>query len=201
MVCMSLVREGQKLNLIFNKEDKTVEITCVVSEVQFDRIFVDLPKSFMRYINYLATGCEVSVRVFSTAGLLAFNSIIINGGLEEVFSIEYDENFVRMEPYSDSPSVEEIINMTIKDPKSNQIYAAKTIEIGTKGVKFLCEDALEIDSVYDFVIMADEEYGNIEFSGLINGNDEVFPNEYEMSYTKISGSDRQDILRFIYSVG
>ena len=48
--------------------------------------------------------------------------------------------------------------------------------------------------------MTDEEYGNIEFSGLINSVDPVFTNEYVMSYTKISGNDRQNILRFIYSV-
>ena len=134
---MSLVREGQKLNLIFSKDNKTVEITCVISEVLYDRLIVELPKSFMRYINYLATGCEVSVRVFSTVGLLAFNSIIINGGLEDIFSIEYDESIVRMEPYADSQPVEEILEMTIKDVKNALSYSAKSIEIGAKGVKFL----------------------------------------------------------------
>ncbi len=198
---MSLVREGQKLNLIFSKDNKTVEITCVISEVLYDRLIVELPKSFMRYINYLATGCEVSVRVFSTVGLLAFNSIIINGGLEDIFSIEYDESIVRMEPYADSQPVEEILEMTIKDVKNALSYSAKSIEIGAKGVKFLCESQLNLETVYDFVLMTDEEYGNIEFSGLINSVDPVFTNEYIMSYTKISGNDRQNILRFIYSVG
>ena len=198
---MSLVREGQKLNLIFSKDNKTVEITCVISEVLYDRLIVELPKSFMRYINYLATGCEVSVRVFSTVGLLAFNSIIINGGLEDIFSIEYDESIVRMEPYADSQPVEEILEMTIKDVKNALSYSAKSIEIGAKGVKFLCESPLNLETVYDFVLMTDEEYGNIEFSGLINSVDPVFTNEYIMSYTKISGNDRQNILRFIYSVG
>lgn len=198
---MSLVREGQKLNLIFSKDNKTVEITCVISEVLYDRLIVELPKSFMRYINHLATGCEVSVRVFSTVGLLAFNSIIINGGLEDIFSIEYDEDFVRMEPYADSQPVEEILEMTIKDVKNAVTFSAKSIEIGAKGVKFLCESQLDLETVYDFVLMTDEEYGNIEFSGLINSVDPVFTNEYVMSYTKISGNDRQNILRFIYSVG
>ncbi len=197
---MNLVREGQKLNLIFNKEDKTVEITCVIASVEFDRLIVELPKSFMRYIEFLATGCEVSVRVFSTAGILAFNSIIINGGLEDFFSIEYDENAVQMEPYTESPSVEEILELIIKD-KSGKVYQAKTIEIGTKGLKFVCESKLELETIYDFTLLTNEEFGNIEFTGLINSYDEVFPEEYVMSYTKISGVDRQNILRFIYSVG
>lgn len=197
---MNLVREGQKLNLIFNKGEKTVEITCVVSEVFYDRIVVDLPKSFMRYIEHLTSGCEVSVRVFSTAGLIAFNSVIINGGLEEQFTIEYDEDFVSMEHYSESPSVEEIVEMSIKEQNTPNLIFAKTIEIGTKGMKFVSSSKLEIGSVYDFEINIGEEFGTIEFSGLINSNDEVFPEEYEMSYTKISGEDRQNILRFIYSV-
>ncbi len=197
---MNLVREGQKLNLIFNKGDKTVEITCIVASVEFDRLIVELPKSFMRYIEFLATGCEVSVRVFSTAGILAFNSIIINGGLEDFFSIEYDENAVRMEPYTESPSVEEIMELTIKD-KSGKVYSGKTIEIGTKGIKFVCEEKLELETVYEFVLVTNEEFGNIEFTGIINSFDSVFPEEYIMSYTKISGVDRQNILRFIYSVG
>lgn len=197
---MNLVREGQKLNLIFNKGEKTVEITCVVSEVFYDRIVVDLPKSFMRYIEHLTSGCEVSVRVFSTAGLIAFNSVIINGGLEEQFTIEYDEDFVSMEHYSESPSVEEIVEMSIKEQNTPNLIFAKTIEIGTKGMKFVSSSKLEVGSVYDFEINIGEEFGTIEFSGLINSNDEVFPEEYEMSYTKISGEDRQNILRFIYSV-
>lgn len=197
---MNLVREGQKLNLIFNKGEKTVEITCVVSEVFYDRIVVDLPKSFMRYIEHLTSGCEVSVRVFSTAGLIAFNSVIINGGLEEQFTIEYDEDFVSMEHYSESPSVEEIVEMSIKEQNASNVISAKTIEIGTKGMKFVSSSKLEVGSVYDFEINIGEEFGTIEFSGLINSNDEVFPEEYEMSYTKISGEDRQNILRFIYSV-
>ena len=197
---MNLVREGQKLNLIFNKGDKTVEITCIVASVEFDRLIVELPKSFMRYIEFLATGCEVSVRVFSTAGILAFNSIIINGGLEDFFSIEHDENAVRMEPYTESPSVEEIMELTIKD-KSGKVYSGKTIEIGTKGIKFVCEEKLELETVYEFVLVTNEEFGNIEFTGIINSFDSVFPEEYIMSYTKISGVDRQNILRFIYSVG
>ena len=198
---MNLVREGQKLNLIFNKGDKTVEITCVVAGVEFDRLIVELPKSFMRYIEFLATGCEVSVRVFSTAGILAFNSIIINGGLEDFFSIEYDEDAVRMEPYTESPSVEEILDLMIKD-KTGKVYTAKTIEIGTKGLKFVCEGSkLELETAYNFTLITNEEFGNIEFTGLINSYDEVFPEEYVMSYTKISGVDRQNILRFIYSVG
>ncbi len=197
---MNLVREGQKLNLIFNKGDKTVEITCVITNIEFDRLIVELPKSFMRYIEFLAAGCEVSVRVFSTAGILAFNSIIINGGLEDCFSIEYDENSVRMEPYTESPSAEEILDLIIKD-KSGNVYQAKTIEIGTKGLKFVCENKLELETIYDFTLITNEEFGNIEFNGLINNYDEVFPEEYVMSYTKISGVDRQNILRFIYSVG
>ena len=197
---MNLVREGQKLNLIFNKGEKTVEITCVVSEVFYDRIAVSLPKSFMRYIEHLTSGCEVSVRVFSTAGLIAFNSVIINGGLEEQFTIEYDEDFVSMEHYSESPSVEEILEMTIKDSSVPAVVSAKTIEIGTKGMRFVSSSKLNVGSVYDFVLDIGEEFGAIEFSGLINSNDEVFTEEYEMSYTKISGEDRQNILRFIYSV-
>ena len=198
---MNLVREGQKLNLIFNKDDRLVEITCSVSAVEFDRLIVELPKSFMRYINYLSTGCTVSVRVFSSVGLLAFNSIIINGGLEDIFSIEYDENLVRLEPYMESTPLEEILEMSIKDVKKATVYSAKTIEIGAKGIKFICEKNLEQNTIYDFVLMAGEEFGNIEFSGLINSRDEVFPDEYMMSYTKISANDRQNILRFIYSVG
>ena len=127
-------------------------------------------------------------------------SKILNGGLEDVFSIEYDENNVKMEHYSESPSIEEILDMSIRDVKKATLYSAKTIEIGTKGVKFVCQDKLEVNAVYDFVLSVGDEFGNIEFSGLINSNDEVFPEEYEMSYTKISGDDRQNILRFIYSV-
>ena len=62
---MDLLKSGQKLSIFFQKEDKLVEIACVISQMLEDRIAIELPPYFMRYIEYLDVGCTLTIKVFS----------------------------------------------------------------------------------------------------------------------------------------
>ena len=65
---MELLKTGQKLSIFFQKEDNLVEMSCTISAVMDDRIVIELPKYFMRYIEYLDVGCKLTVKVFSKIG-------------------------------------------------------------------------------------------------------------------------------------
>ena len=74
---MDLLKARQKLSILFQKEDSLVEIACVISALLEDRIVIDLPQYFMRYIEYLDVGCSLTIKAFSKIGTVDFNTIVI----------------------------------------------------------------------------------------------------------------------------
>ena len=102
---MELLKPGQKLSISFQKEDKLVEIMCVISEVFEDRLVIELPQYFMRYIEYLDVGCKLTVKVFSKIGTVDFNTIVISSPLEDDFSVELDYNAMKLTPSEEMPVV------------------------------------------------------------------------------------------------
>ena len=93
---MDLLKAGQKLSILFQKEDSLVEIACVISALLEDRIVIDLPQYFMRYIEYLDVGCSLTIKAFSKIGTVDFNTIVITSPLEDEFSVELDYNFSKL---------------------------------------------------------------------------------------------------------
>ena len=61
---MDLFKSGQKINLYFPKDENLVSISCTISNVKNDRLYVELPQYFMRYIEYLEDGKKLTAKVF-----------------------------------------------------------------------------------------------------------------------------------------
>lgn len=101
---MDLLSEGQKLNLYIQKSDSIVEMVCSIEHVFDDRLEVALPQYFMRYIEYLQTGCRLTVKAFSKLGTIDFNTVVISSPLEDNFAIELDYNAMKLTPSSEIPS-------------------------------------------------------------------------------------------------
>ena len=74
---MELIHSGQKLSINIIKDDKLIEIIGVITEVLDDRISVELPKYFMRYIEFLEVGKPLTVKIFSKMGTVDFNTVVI----------------------------------------------------------------------------------------------------------------------------
>ena len=49
---MGLFQENNKAKVIFNIDDKIVEMDCYVEKIFFDRIKLSLPKAARRYLDY-----------------------------------------------------------------------------------------------------------------------------------------------------
>ena len=73
---MDILTEGQKIALIFPKDSNFVEMTCVIDKVSDDRLYLQLPQYFMRYVEYLHEGSEITAKVFSKLGTIDFNTIV-----------------------------------------------------------------------------------------------------------------------------
>ena len=105
---MDLFNEEQKIALSFIKDNMMVEMVCSIDKIYEDRLSLNLPQYFMRYINYLQVGNRVTAKVFSKLGTIDFNTVIITSPLEDVFFIELDYNSLKLTPSNEIP----VINAT-----------------------------------------------------------------------------------------
>ena len=193
---MELIKVGQKLNISFPKEDKIVEITATISGICDDRLVIELPQYFMRYIEYLEVGEPLTIKVFSKIGTVDFNTIVISSPLEDEFSVELDYNAMKLTPTEEIPMVEavEVMNVIFGE----QVFRVNTFEIATKYVKFYSDCSFEVGDEIECGLILPEKCGIIKFKGQISFVDPVYDNEFTVSYTMMTEEDRQTLLYYMY---
>lgn len=193
---MELIKVGQKLNISFPKEDKIVEITATISGIYDDRLVIELPQYFMRYIEYLEVGEPLTIKVFSKIGTVDFNTIVISSPLEDEFSVELDYNAMKLTPTEEIPMVEavEVMNVIFGE----QVFRVNTFEIATKYVKFYSDCSFEVGDEIECGLILPEKCGIIKFKGQISFADPVYDNEFTVSYTMMTEEDRQTLLYYMY---
>lgn len=193
---MDLIKVGQKLNINFPKDDKIVEITATISGIYDDRIVIDLPPYFMRYIEYLEVGEPLTIKVFSKIGTVDFNTIIISSPLEDEFSVELDYNAMKLTPTEDIPMVEDVeaMNVTFEE----RTFRVNTFEIATRYIKFYSDYSFEVGNELECDLNLPDKCGIIKFKGQISYVDPVYDNEFTVSYTMMTEEDRQTLLYYMY---
>ena len=194
---MDLIQQGQKISLNIIKNETLVEIIGIINDVFDDRLIVDLPAYFMRYIEYLDVGCTLTVKIFSKMGTIDFNSIVISSPLEkEHLEIEFDVNALKLTPSSEMPVIDSIENLKIirKDGEIN----TQTFEISTEYIKFYSDIKLEIDESFDCELLLPKEYGVIKFKANVTGQDIVYENEYTASFYSMNEQDRETLMYYMY---
>lgn len=194
---MDLFAKGQKIALYFEKDTNVVEMTCTVDKAENDRLSLDLPQYFMRYINSLQEGCELSAKAFSKLGTIDFNSIVISSPLEDVFEIELDYNSLKLTESDNIPVISAVEALEIKT-KKGETYKVKTFELSTEFLRFYSDKEFKVDTSCDFTIFLPKEYGIIKFNGIISEIDPIYENEYTVKYYYISDADKQSLLYYMY---
>ena len=194
---MELLKPGQKLSIFFQKEDKLVEISCIISQVYEDRIVIELPQYFMRYINFLDVGCKLTVKVFSKIGTVDFNTIVISSPLEDEFSVELDYNAMKLTPNEKIPVVNavETLNITMDDEK---VFRVNTFEISTEYIKFYSDYEFQLNDSFNCELILPRNYGIIKFRGTVIYVDPVYDNEFKINYMNMTEEDRQNLLYYMY---
>ena len=193
---MDLLKTGQKISISFQKEEKIVEISCTISEVLEDRIVIELPQYFMRYIEYLEVGCKLTVKVFSKIGTVDFNTIVISSPLEEEFSVELDYNAMKLTPTEEIPVVNavETLNIIMDDER---LFKVNTFEIATEYLKFYSDYEFQMNESFNCELILPKNYGIIKFRGTVIYIDPVYDNEYKISYENMVEEDRQNLLYYM----
>ncbi len=193
---MDLLQIGQTLSINFEKENNLVEMTAKIAEIYDDRVVIDLPSYFMRYIEYLDVGRRLTIKAFSKVGTVDFNAIVISSPLEEEFSVELDYNAMKMTPNEEIPAIKAV--ETLQITKGESFINAKTFEISTDYLKFYSDKSFELEENFNCVLILPKDYGTISFVGTITEIDEIYTNEYTISYSNLNEYDRQNLLYYMY---
>lgn len=193
---MELFNEGQKIALLFNKNNNIVEMVCSIEEVFYDRLNLVLPQYFMRYIEYLQVGAELTAKVFSKLGTIDFNTIIINSPLDETFTIELDYNAINLTSGEDVPTIKsvDLLEITVND----EFIKVKTFELSTEFVRFISNRDFSIGDNIEGVLILPKNYGKIDFIAEISEIDPIYTNEFTATFTTITEQAKQDLLYYMY---
>lgn len=193
---MDLLKIGQKLNLYFIKDSNIVEICCKIADVFEDRLVIDLPQYFMRYIEYLEVGCPLTIKVFSKLGTVDFNTVVISSPLEDEFSVELDYNAMKLTPSEEIPFINAILPLYMK--QGDNELQVKTFEVSTEYVKFYSNNSIAINENFECELVLPKDYGKIKFRATIIEIDPVYDNEIKANYSNMSEVDRQNLLYYMY---
>ena len=193
---MDLLKIGQKLSIFFTKDDRMVEITCTISEILDDRLVLDLPSYFIRYIDYLEVGKKLTVKIFSKIGTIDFNTIVISSPLEEEFSVELDYNAMKLTQADEMPVINAVETLHIKFNETE--ITVKTFEIGTDYIKFYSDTKFEQENNLDCTLVLPKNYGTIYFKAVVSAIDEIYNNEFTISDFCMTEDDRQKLLYYMY---
>jgi hypothetical protein len=193
---MDLIKKDQKIALYFQKDNSMIEMTCIIKEVLDDRLVLEPPQYFMRYVDALQVGCNLTAKVFSKLGTVDFNTMVISSPLEDAFEIELDYNSLKLTENSEIPVISAVENLEIKSDSGT--YKVKTFELSTEFFKFYSDKDFSVNDKLDFILYLPKDYGIIKFKGIVTDIDPIYDNEYTASYLTISEEDRQLLLYYMY---
>lgn len=193
---MDLLKIGQKLSIFFQKGETLVEMICSIAGIFDDRLVIELPQYFMRYIDYLEVGEQLTIKVFSKVGTLDFNTVIISSPLEDEFSVELDYNAMKLTPGKEIPVIKAVESLNIKRGDSD--VTTKTFEISTEYIKFYSDKSFKETEILDCALILPKNYGTIYFKATLTEIDPVYENEYTISDFCMTEDDRQLLLYYMY---
>ena len=193
---MELIHSGQKVSINIYKGDNLVEIIGEVNDVFDDRMTVELPKYFMRYIEYLEVGKPLTIKIFSKLGTIDFNTVVITSPLEENFTIELDYNAVKLTPDSEIQSIDAIETLKLK--RNDNIITVKTSDISIDKIVCISSTELEVEQQFDCELILPGDYGTIIFKATVTKRDIVYDNEYTLSCYGMNEENRQSLLYYMY---
>ena len=195
---MDLFTEGQKIALIFVKNSNMVEMLCTIDKIYDDRLELQPPQYFMRYVEYLRDGAKLTAKAFSKLGTIDFSTVVISSPLdtEHPFTIELDYNALKLTPSREQPVINAMELLEVYE--ENELLKLKTFEISTEFTRFYSDRKFSIDDQVDCAIILPKDYGIIKFKAIISEIDPIYDNEYTATYITMTETARQALLYYMY---
>lgn len=194
---MDIIRENQLVKLFFkDAEGSEKELNCSIKRIYKDRIALIPPEETIDYVDYLEEGDDVSVKIFTPAGIKAYDAIVLNSPLENEFVIEFVENYIEIQR-------RKYLRMDYEAKVLVQVGFTKvvtqTIDIGGGGIRFASETPFEPNQTVTCHLFL-PDYPTIQAQGIIIKEKHLKENEYVIFFTKISENDRTKILQKCFAL-
>ena len=194
---MDIIRENQLVKLFFkDAEGSEKELNCSIKRIYKDRIALIPPEETIDYVDYLEEGDDISVKIFTPAGIKAYDAIVLNSPLENEFVIEFVENYIEIQR-------RKYLRMDYEAKVLVQVGFTKvvtqTIDIGGGGVRFASETPFEPNQTVTCHLFL-PEVPVIQAQGIIIKENHLKENEYVIFFTKISEIDRTKILQKCFAL-
>lgn len=194
---MDIIRENQLVKLFFKvAEGSEKELNCTIKKIYKDRIALVPPEETIDYVDYLQEGDDISVKIFTPAGIKAYDAIVLNSPLENEFVIEFVEDYIEIQR-------RKYLRMDYEAKVLVQVGFTKvvtqTIDIGGGGIRFASETPFEPNqTVTCHLFLPDSP--TIQAQGIIIKEKHLKENEYVIFFTKITENDRTKILQKCFAL-
>lgn len=196
---MSQIREDQKAKLSFKLGDNSEkELDCFVKEISKDRLSLSFPHETLTYADYLREGDEIPVKIFTPSGIRMFNAMILNSPLEPEFVIEYVEDNIQIQR-REYPRVR-LEAKLILERRSGENIVTTTFDIGGGGVRFYFAGDFDLNEPVVSRLYLPKSMGSIVAEGNVIKKPHLQPGEYVLLFSKISGANRDRIIKKCFEV-
>lgn len=188
------LENGQKVRIKFNTHTiSDIEISCTIKWYESDRVSLVFPEDQQQYIKDLPEGKEIEVVIYTNSGIFVFESIIINSPLESDFVIELpdEKKKVQRRDYVRAPAG---LKLIIR--REDTQYETRTINVGGGGIRFLTEEKLDINELWNFSLFLSE---NTIITGLGRVLYTILKGKLMASviaFTDIKETDRNRVIKF-----
>lgn len=223
---MSNILPDQKVELILHTPNGDKFLSCYVKEVYADRLDLTLPYEWEDFAEYLAEAEEVKTKVYTRAGVLLYQALIMDSPESGEFSIEYNEEIAQIlqrRTYTRIPLKtivdceykldDDDLDLNHKEISENRmvkyktslsceiderIVEAETIDIGGGGLKIASSEELPRKQLITFKINLFDDI--ITAKGILVDNDSYPELQYGVKFTQITPEDKDKIIKICFKI-
>ncbi len=192
---MKALKIGNDVKIEYlNDNGNVLSIISKISNIEYDRLELSTPKeNYEEACKYLNEGTTILVYIYTSNGIRAFDSIVLNP-LREKLIIDFPNDYknIQRRKYIRANWISQAI---LIDPKTNESFNITTKDLGGEALKFITNKPLNQDDEYKISLTLDNFLPSVIIEGRIEKKAHFKEQEYLFFYENIKDSDRNKIIK------
>ena len=192
---MKALKIGNEVKIEYlNGEEKVSSILSKVTNIEYDRLELSAPETnYEEACKYLNEGTTILVYIYTSNGIRAFDSIVLNP-LSEKLIIDFPNDYknIQRRKYIRANWISQAI---LIDPKTNESFNITTKDLGGEALKFITNNFIDLNEKYKISLTLDNFLPSIVIEGRIEKKEHFSDKEYLFFYEDIKDSDRNKIIK------
>lgn len=192
---MKALKIGNNVKIEYlNSAGKVLSILSQISNIEYDRLELSNPnENYEEACEYLNEGTTVLVYIYTSNGIRAFDSIVLNP-LKEKLIIDFPNDYknIQRRKYVRANWISQAILIY---PKTNESLNITTKDLGGEALKFITDKKLAIEGEYKISLTLDNFLPAVVLEGRIEKKPHFKEQEYLFFYENIQETDRNKIIK------